>query len=133
VRSDIENSFYEWVKTSGKKTYCVIGHTTSLDKTTSKYLYSEYGIELAFEKVSMDQHVYPTVFGDYIVSTILDTNTVKAIDEVYKKYTTWEPQIQSDLEEIISRMKRSKVVIERNKKKAEQLRKKLMKYFVFYK
>ena len=53
--------------------------------------------------------------------------------EIYKKYTRWEPAVQTELEGIISNMKRSKVVIERNKKKAEQLRKKLMNYFVFYK
>lgn len=132
VRSDIENSFYEWVKSNGKKTYCVIGHTTPLDRTTSTYLHTEYGIELAFENVSIDHHVYPTVFGDYVVSTVLDTNTAKAIDNVYKKYPKWEPVVEEELKEIISRMRRSKVVIERNKKKAELLRKKLMKYFVFY-
>jgi hypothetical protein len=75
--------------------------------------------------------VYPTVFGDYVVSTVLDTNTVRAIDSVYKKYAKWEPAVEEELKEIIGRMRRSKVVIERNKKKADLLRKRLMKYFVF--
>jgi hypothetical protein len=134
ARSDIENDFYQWIKDSKKETYCVIGYDTPLDKATSRYLQTDYGISIAFEeKPSVKETIYPTVFGDYIVSTILDATTVNAIDDLYKKYTKWEPSVQTELEEIISRMRRSKVVIERNKKKAEQLRKRLMKYFVFYK
>ena len=73
------------------------------------------------------------MFGDYIMSTVLDATTVAAIHQICERYPRWQPEVQVELEDIIGRMRRSKVVIERNKKKAEQLRKKLMKYFVFYK
>lgn len=134
LRSDIENQMYAWIKSNKKKAYCVIGHHSPLDRSTSDYIRRDYDIELAYEeKPSIRETVFPAIFGDYIMSTVLDIQTVKAIDEIYKKYTRWEPAVQTELEGIISNMKRSKVVIERNKKKAEQLRKKLMNYFVFYK
>jgi hypothetical protein len=134
LRSDIENEMYAWIKSNKKEAYSVIGYGTPLDRTTSDYLKKDYGIGLAYEdRPSIKETEFPAVFGDYVMSTILDATTVSAINELYKKYPRWEPSVQTELEEIISRMRRSKVVIERNKKKAEQLRKKLMKYFVFYK
>lgn len=134
IRSDIENEMYAWIKNNNKKAYIVIGHDTQLDRTTSNYIKKDYGIELAYESTpSIRETMFPAVFGDYIMSTVLDLTTVHAIDALYKKYTKWEPAVQDELEGIIARMKRSKVVIERNKKKAEIFRKKLMKYFLFYK
>ncbi len=134
IRSDIENEMYAWIKSHKKEAYSVIGYGTPLDRTTSDYLKKDYGIRLSYEdKPSIKETEFPAVFGDYVMSTVLDATTVMAINALYKKYTKWEPVIQVELQEIISRMRRSKVVIERNKKKAEQLRKKLMKYFMFYK
>lgn len=134
IRSDIENEMYAWIKSNHKKAYSVIGHTTPLDRTTSDYIKKDYGIELAYENTpSIRETVFPAVFGDYIMSTILDINTVRAIGDLYKKHQKWEPIVQKELQDIISQIKRSKVVIERNKKKAEKIRKKLMGYFVFYK
>lgn len=134
IRSDIENEMYAWIKNNKKEAYSVVGYGTTLDRTTSDYVKDEYGIQLAYEdSPSIKETEFPAVFGDYVMSTVLDANTVIAIDALYKKYQKWEPAIQKELEDIISKMRRSKVVIERNKKKAERLRKKLMKYFVFYK
>jgi len=134
IRSDIENEMYAWIKNNNKKAYCVIGHDTPLDRTTSDYIKKDYGIELAYENnPSIRETVFPAVFGDYIMSTILDPVTVAAINELYKKYEKLEPSVQDELENIITNMKRSKVTIEKNKKKAEKIRKKLMNYFTFYK
>lgn len=133
-RSDIENEMYAWIKNNNKEAYTVIGHNTPLDKSTSEYIKTDYGIEVAFEKTpSVKETIFPAVFGDYVMSTVLDKDTVDAIDALYHKYEAWQPEIQTELEEIISKIQRSKVVIERNQKKAEKLRKKLMKYFIFYK
>lgn len=134
IRSDIENEMYAWIKNNKKKAYCVIGHNTPLDRETSDYIKKDFAIELAYEpSPSIRETVFPAVFGDYIMSTVLDTATVQAIDEIYQRHKKWEPLVQKELETIIQDMKRSKVVIERNKKKAEMIRKKLMRYFVFYK
>jgi hypothetical protein len=59
-------------------------------------------------------------------------NTANEIDRLYKNNSEWNEGVAKQLKAILGNLKRSKVVIYRNKKKAEQLRKKLMKYFVFY-
>lgn len=132
-RSDMQNQMYSWIQANQKKTYYVVGSNSSLDiQTTAQH--KKYGLEFAYEtKPSLPSNAGLTVIGDYVFNTVIDSNTTNAIDNLYKKYEKWEPAVQTELEEIISHMKRSKVVIERNKKKAEQLRKKLMNYFVFYK
>lgn len=134
IRSDIENAMYAWIKNNNKEAYCIIGHDTHLDRVTSDYIKNDYGINLAYEtSPSTRETFFPAIFGDYIMSTVLDVTTVNSINELYQKYQQWEPAVQKELEDIIGRMKRSKVVIERNKKKAEGFRKKFMKYFTFYK
>lgn len=133
-RSDIENEMYAWIKNNNKTAYSVIGNNSPLDRSTSDYIKKDYGIEIAYEQSpSFKETSHPVIFGDYIMSTVLDNTTVSSIDDLYKKHNEWTPQVQKELEDIISKMQRSKVTIERNKKKAEQLRKKLLKYFIFYK
>ncbi len=131
-RFEEENAMYEWVGNSGRKSYGVIGGNTPMDRNTTAYV-KKYGIEFAYEeKMSMPKNYFTSVIGDYILDTILDMNTANAIDKLYQKHTAWNEDVAKELGEILSRLKRSKVVIYRNKKKAEMLRKKLMKYFVFY-
>jgi hypothetical protein len=60
-------------------------------------------------------------------------NTANEIDRLYKNNPEWNEGVAKQLTAILGNLKRSKVVIYRNKKKAELLRKKLMKYFMFYK
>ena len=104
-----------------------------MDRATTAYV-KKYGIEFVYEeKMSLPKNYFTSVIGDYILDTILDMNTANAIDLLYKNNTVWNEDVAQHLQIILMNLKRSKVVIYRNKKKAEMLRKKLMKYFVFYK
>lgn len=128
-----ENAMYEWIHTTGRKMYGVIGGTTPLDRSTTKYV-KQYGLQFAYEStVGMPKNYFTSVIGDYILDTILDMNTANEIDRLYKNNPEWNEGVATQLAAILKNLKRSKVVIYRNKKKAEQLSKKLMKYFVFYK
>lgn len=132
-RFDKENAMYQWIGDNKRKGYSVMGSNTAMDRSTTKYI-SQYGIELAYEdKVSFPKNYFTSVIGDYILDTVLDMNTANAIDALYRKHAVWNKDVAKELSAILARIKRSKVVIYRNKKKAEQIRKKLMKYFVFYK
>lgn len=134
IRSDIENEMYRWIRDTKKEAYSVIGHNTPLDRSTSDYIRESYNINLSYDtKPLIRDTIFPAIFGDYIMSTILDQKTVDAIHQVYLKYKAWEPAVEFEMKEIIKKMGKSKVVIERNAKKAEKLRKKLMNHFIFYK
>lgn len=133
IRSDIENEMYRWIRDTKKEAYSVIGHNTLLDRSTSDYIRDTYSINLSYDtKPLIRDTIFPAIFGDYIMSTILDQKTIDAIHQVYLKYKTWEPAVELEMKEIISNMGKSKVVIERNATKAEKLRKKLMNHFIFY-
>jgi hypothetical protein len=122
-----ENAMYEWIGNNKRKTFLVIGGNTSMDRSTTSYI-KQYGIEIAYEdKMSLQKNYYTSVMGDYILDTILDMNTANAIDLLYKKNPVWNEGVAQQLHAILKNLKRSKVVIYRNKKKAEILRKKLMK------
>ncbi len=132
-RFEKENAMYQWIGDNKRKGYEVIGANTPLDRITTKYI-EQYGIENAYEeKGTFPKNYFTSVIGDYILDTILDMNTANAIDALYKRHTIWNDDVAKELDDILTRIKRSKVVIYHNKKKAEQIRKKLMKYFVFYK
>jgi hypothetical protein len=132
-RFEKENAMYQWIGDNKRKGYEVIGANTPLDRSTTKYI-EQYGIENAYEeKGTFPKNYFTSVIGDYILDTILDMNTANAIDALYKRHTIWNDDVAKELDDILTRIKRSKVVIYHNKKKAEQIRKKLMKYFVFYK
>jgi hypothetical protein len=134
IRSDIENEMYRWIRDTKKEAYSVIGHNTPLDRSTSDYIRESYNINLSYDtKPLIRDTIFPAIFGDYIMSTIIDQKTVDAIHQVYLKYKAWEPVVELEMKEIIKKMGKSKVVIERNAKKAEKLRKKLMNHFIFYK
>ncbi len=131
-RFEVENFMYKWIKDNHRATYLVVGSNTDLDRDTTKYI-RDFGFELTYEtKPSFNKNYFTTVIGDYILDTILDMNTANAIDLLYKNNMVWNDGVSAQLSAILSHLKRSKVVIERNHKKAEMLRKKLMKYFVFY-
>lgn len=132
-RPNEESFMYKWIADNKRKSYLVISGNTELDRSTTSYI-KDFGLDLAYEiKPSFNKNYFTTVIGDYILDTILDMNTANAIDNLYKTHTVWNDTVAQELIRILSHLKRSKVVISRNKKKAEQLRKKLMNYFVFYK
>jgi len=132
-RFEEENAMYEWIGATKRKAYGVIGGNTPMDRSTTAYV-KKYGLQLAYEtSMSLPKNYFTSVIGDYILDTILDMNTANAIDLLYKNNQEWNEEVAKQLAGILSNLKRSKVVIYRNKKKAEMLRKKLMKYFVFYK
>lgn len=134
IRSDIENAIYQWTKDNQKNVYNVVGYNTLLDRSTSEDIAKKYNIKSSHTaNPEYKETIFPTIFGDYIMSTILDQKTVDAIHQVYLKYKAWEPAVELEMKEIIKKMGKSKVVIERNAKKAEKLRKKLMNHFIFYK
>lgn len=132
-RHEAESFMYKWIADNNRNHYIVVGGTSPLDRTTTQYI-KDMGLQVAYEPDStIRRNSYVCIIGDYILETVLDMNTVRAIDNLYEKYPGWNEIVLNELTDILSRIKRSKVVIERNKSKANKLRKRLVKHFVFYK
>lgn len=128
-----QNEMYSWIKKLGKQVYAVVGYNTPLDRNTSDYIEKEYDIHLAYENSpSIKESIFPAIFDEHIISTIIDNKTTKAIHALYQEYTENNAQLKNELLSVISKAKRTKIIIEKNKNKAEKMRKKLMNYFIFY-
>lgn len=134
LRKDIEKEVYGWVKAQRRKAYSVIGNNTKLDRTSSQFLKKDYNIKISFEeKPSLKETVFPVVFGDYIISSVLKKHIVQEINKLFLRYEVWGPQAEKELQEIMMHDENSKLVIEKNTKKAEKIRKKILNHFMFYK
>ena len=132
-RHQEQSLLYQWIKEHKREVYLVIGGDTQLDRETTQYI-KDFGITIHYSTdTGFRKNYFSTAIGEYVIETILDMNTTHAVDTLYKKHSSWNTNVEKELSEILKNLKRSKVVIERNHKKAELLRKKLMKYFVFYK
>lgn len=133
-RSDIESEVYIWAQEQGRQIYNVTGYNTQLDKYIAQSVKKTYGIESASDlNTKFKEYVLPAVFGDYVISTILEPEIVQRIHNIFLQYTRPSPTVELEIQTIVQEMKKSKIVIERNSKKAEKLRKKLMNQFIFYK
>ncbi len=132
-RPQAENFMYTWLKEHKRQGYSVVGSDTALDRNTTAYIKSDY-MEIAYEaKFLFRRNFYTTVIGPYLINTIIDPATAAALDTLYTEHDKPCTEVTKQLNRILDQMKRPKIVIMKNKKRAEQVRRKLMKYFVFYK
>lgn len=131
-RFQTERFMYKWILEHNRTAYEIIGNNTLLDKSTTAHI-KNFGLQIMYEPVpSMRENVFPAVIGDYIIETILDIVTVTSIDAIYQNNTMWSEELEKSLYDILGKVSRSKIVISKNKKRAQRMYKKLVKkYFTF--
>jgi hypothetical protein len=88
----------------------------------NEYLQIAVGIE-QFAKTD-----YPTIFGDYIITTRLSQRLVQEIEHVYQDSTD-SATLEMRLQKIGIEKKKVRLIIERDRDKARKLRKKLSREF----
>lgn len=132
VRFEEEQEMYKWLQDNKRISYTIIGNNSELDKNTTAYI-KKFGIEMMYEeKPSFKETYYYAVIGNYVLTTVLDQATTRSIHALYAKYSSWSKEASDEIQLIISKLKKSKVIIEKNKKKAEKLHRMLVKkYFTF--
>jgi hypothetical protein len=131
-RFETENFMYRWILENKRTTYEIVGNNTALDKSTTAYI-KNFGIQIMYESTpSLKKNVFPVIIGDYIVETILDMDTVNAINILYQTHTEWSDSLSKELNIILGNVKRAKIIISKNRRRAQKIHKKLVrKYFIF--
>lgn len=76
---------------------------------------------------------YCNVFGDFLVEVWIDKVVSQKIEDFYQTTSTWNSSDKERLEEILSQKGSTKLVISRNKKKADRIKASLRKYFAIKK
>jgi len=131
-RFETEHFMYRWILENKRTAYEIIGNNTALDKSTTAYI-KNFSIQIMYEPMpSLKKNVFPAVIGNYIVETILDMDTVNAIDALYQTHVVWSDSLAKELNVILGNVKRAKIIISKNKRRAQKIQKKLVrKYFTF--
>lgn len=131
ARHASERVLFDEVLDRGKDIYMIVGGKTPLDKYTSK----EFDNKKSFyymteEKLFPKSNYYVNIFGDFLIEAWLDQKTEQAINEFYKTTHEWNPEAEVTLKEIIKTRGTNKLVISRNARKAEKIKRIFKKYFV---
>ena len=72
---------------------------------------------------------YVNVIGDYVIEVWIDVAHAEAIERLYRSAESFTPEIEDELRDIINSKGKTKLVVSRDKKKAEKLRRTLAKPF----
>ena len=128
-----ENEIFIWneIKKSGRQLMILVGGTTPLDIQSKKYFTGSNRYFACPDKLFPKRNYYVNVFDDFIIEVWLDHKISERIDNFYNTTTTFNDIEREKLLDITRAKGRNKLVISRNKAKADKLRKVFKKYFVF--
>ena len=125
-----KKSEYDYYKSfSEQKTYAfaLFGGNTIHDVFMKKELQNEY-MQVAVGVEHFSKIDYPTIFGDYIITTRISPRLAVEIEKCYQESPNTKI-LEERLHAIGIEKKKVKLIIERDKEKAKKLRKKLSKEF----
>lgn len=112
----------------------ISGKNTFLDKYVRKYYNNEssqyYCMEKPFFK---ENNYYLNVIGDFLIEVWLDKNVTENVEKFYQNTDSWNDNIPDDLRKILTTKGKMRLIISRNHKKAEKIKKSFRKYFVLKK
>ncbi len=134
ARHASERILFDEVLDRGKEIYMIVGGKTLLDK----YVNKEFDNKKSFyymteEKLFPKSNYYINIFGDFLIEAWLDQKTTEAINTFYTDTVGWDEAAESRLAEIIKTRGKNKLVISRNARKAEKIKRIFKKYFVIKK
>lgn len=130
--SENEKTLFDNISKTGRSTYLLVGGKEYLDIESKKEFNQENTqyhatVDNVFEK----RNYYINTIGDFIIEAYLDEEVTTRVDQFYKKTKVLNHQTQKQLEELVKKSGKTKLVISRNSKKAAKLQKKIGNYFHF--
>ena len=130
ARPESERAFRDFIVKNGGQYLMVVGSTYPLDAIIRKEFddkYSQYFMRKSplFPK----NNYYINIIGDYIIEVWLDTAQAKEIENLYASVTEVNEDVGEKLRNIIASKGKTKLIVSRNRKKAEKFRRMLSKPF----
>jgi hypothetical protein len=130
VRYVSEKTIFQSLFDNGYRAYFSFAGKGELDRDICKKFVEPIGhsfstgVELGFKKGK-----YLNVVGDYIIEVELDESVAEDIDKYFTKYPTLQEADAKELQAIVARRGRNRLILSRNFKKAHRLRSRLAKDF----
>ena len=131
ARPESETYLFDRTAQSGKNIFLISGNNDPLDMYVSKYFDGDKKQYYASPKVLFQKsNYYVNVFDDFLIEVLLDPKISDALDEVYKTTKVFDETIKAKMIEIIKASGKNKLVITRNRRKADQVRRVFKEYFL---
>ncbi len=130
ARRNTELGFIRYIKDNRRTLFLAVSRNTPLDKLAAKDFdgttaqYYMYSVS-PFPK----NNYYLNVFNDYIFEVWLDKSMSSELDALYRNTKTITPEILEQIKSLTSKPGKSRMIISRNTKRAEKLKKLLGKHF----
>ncbi len=125
-----ELALVEFVATHKRQYLVVSGANTPLDKYPKTLLDGTHAQYHALHKpLFKKNNYYLNIIGDFLIEAWIDAQIAKKIDQFYQEHVKYTDDVRNEFRTIVEQRGKSKLVISRNVKKAERLRKKLIKPF----
>lgn len=130
ARTESEVELFEEITNSERQIFLLAGSNTPVDKYVSKYFDGKYGQYHALEKSLFEkENYYLNIFGDFIIEALIEKETAEKIDSLYKATSKFSEEFNEELKEIVFKNSKTKIIISRNKRKAQKLKTLFKKYF----
>jgi DNA-binding PadR family transcriptional regulator len=126
-RKQSEYAYYASFTQNKTNAFALFGGATLHDNAMKKELQNEF-LQVAVGVEAFAKTDYPTIFGDYIITTRISKRLSEEIEKAYGESAT-TAELESRLQKIGIEKKKVKLIIERDRDKAKKLRKKLSKEF----
>lgn len=130
VRPESERTLRDVIIRKKSQYLVMVGGKRPLDRAIRKEFdgkRSQYAMRESplFKK----NNYYVNVIGDYVIEVWVDAAHAEAIERLYRSAESFVPEVEDELRDIINSKGKTKLVVSRDKKKAEKLRRMLAKPF----
>jgi hypothetical protein len=127
TREESELDYYKSFEQQKRYAFSLVGSHSPLEVETKKMIENDY-VRIFIDDKPIQSTGYITIINDYIITSYLQKKTIQEIEECYKRAQNI-PELRRLIQKIDFKIKRVKIVIERDKEKAKKLRKKMAKDF----
>jgi hypothetical protein len=130
ARHETEQTLIKTMQEKNRQVLITVAHGDPLDKALKKKFGSDFlQYNIADKKIFEKQNYYLNIFNDCLIEVFLDQAIANQIDRFFKQTTIFDHKAREQLLEIISQNGKNKLVISKNKLKAEKYKKLLAKDF----
>lgn len=131
ARTENELYLFNRLKQDNKRIFLLAGNNSALDLYVSKYFDNKDLNYFAsgFKPFSM-QNYYVNIFGDFVIEVWLDPKVSGEIEQIYQSNNDFTPGVVDELLKIIKYKGKNKIVISRNKRKSEKIKRIFSKFFL---
>ncbi|MBI2426708.1 MAG: hypothetical protein HYV34_02580 [Candidatus Kerfeldbacteria bacterium] len=129
AHAESERGFVRFARVH-KRLYLVsVGARTPLDRLVAREVDGTHSQYAMLTPAPFPSTRYINIIGDYVIDVSLEKRVADAMDAFYTRTREWTPDVGRALRHLVEERGRTKLVISRNAKKAEQLRRKFLKSF----